>query len=132
MPYEYTIDAKRRRVRIRMWGTLSKGEILTLIGDLQRDPRLSAAFSELIDLREASTEQIGGDEVREIAAAALDPASRRAFVVPDSLTYGLARMFGTLREVEGARERIAVFRSPDAAETWLDAGEDRTEGLNDS
>ena len=119
MPHEYAIDTAKRLVKARMWGDLNRAEVLKAALELSADPRLLPGFSELIDLREASATSISAEDVRAIASAPLDPAARRAFVVPDDLMFGLARMFATLRELEQVPEDINVFRKIEEAETWL-------------
>ena len=119
MPYEYSVDPGRRLVRVRMWGELTTAEILTVVQRLIDDPGISANFSQLIDLTDASVTAITGDHVRQIASSNLDPISRRAFVTPNSLIYGLARMFESLRGARHAPERIAVFTTLQEAEAWL-------------
>jgi hypothetical protein len=119
MPNEYTIDAEQHLVRVRMWGALTQAEILTVVGRLIADPRCLPGFLQLIDLREASTAAVTGDHLRQIASSDLDPASRRAFVVADPGTYGLARLFAARREMNRAPEQIAVFTNIAEAEAWL-------------
>jgi hypothetical protein len=82
MPHEYAIDTAKRLVKARMWGDLNRAEVLKAALELSADPRLLPGFSELIDLREASATSISAEDVRAIASAPLDPAARRAFVVP--------------------------------------------------
>jgi hypothetical protein len=119
MSYEFFVDSEQRLVRVRMWGALTKAEILAVVQKLTEDPRISAGFAELIDAREASSTAITADHIRQIAASKLDPVCRRAFVVLDALSYGFARMFGSLREIAGAPEQIAVFSDLQEAEAWL-------------
>jgi hypothetical protein len=126
MSYEYSVDSDRRLVRIRMRGTLTRAEILRLVQELIEDPRVSPGISQLIDLTEASSAAIAADDVRHIASANLDPVSRRAFVTPDTLTFGLARMFESLREIKHAPEQIAVFTALQEAEAWLAGGENKS------
>ena len=45
------------------------------------------------------------------------PDTRRAFVAPSAIAFGLARMFGMYAEL--ASQTIAVFRSLDEAVRWL-------------
>jgi hypothetical protein len=128
MSYEYAVDTERRLVRIRMWGTLTKAEILGVVQQLIEDPQVWPGISQLIDLREASSTAITADDVRQIASVSLDPVSRRAFVTPDTLTFGLARMFESLREIKHAPEQIAVFTTLQEAEAWLVSQGERREG----
>jgi hypothetical protein len=106
-------------VRVRMWGPLTRAAIMTVVQELIEHPSISADFSQVIDLTEASSTAITADDLRKIAASNLDHVARRAFVTPDSSTYGLARMFEALRNARRAPEQIAVFRTLQHAEAWL-------------
>jgi hypothetical protein len=118
--HEYTVDADRRFVRVRLWGALTPGDIHTAAEELRGDARVGQDFSELIDLRElTSVKAIGSEDVRALATAALDPSSKRAFVTDDSATFGLARMFATLRTLKDSREQVGVFRTIEEAQDWL-------------
>ena len=44
--------------------------------------------------------------------------SRRAFLVPHSLTFGLARMYKVFQSPSGAE--ICAFQSADEAKKWLE------------
>jgi hypothetical protein len=103
-----------------MWGALTPGEIRGTAAELLDDERLSKDFSQLIDLRElTSVAAIGAQDIRAIAASALDVSSRRAFVAPDSATFGLARMFAAIRNSRESTEQVGVFRTMTEAERWL-------------
>ena len=119
MPHEYSIDSAQRLVRVRMWGALTRTEILATVAELVGDPRLSPDFSELIDVTDATAAEIHTDDIRAIAGALLDRVARRAFVAPDPAVFGLARMFGAFRDMKDATEHVAVFRSIREAEEWL-------------
>ncbi len=119
MPHEYAIDAEQRLVRIRMWGAQTQAEIMAVVRELIADPRCSPGFLQLIDLREASSTAVTADHVRQIATSDLDPVARRAFVVTDPGSYGLARLFSARRAINRAPEQIAVFTNIEEAEAWL-------------
>jgi hypothetical protein len=120
MPHEYSIDAARRLVRVRMWGELTRAEIMATGAELSNDPLLRPEFSELIDLRGVTSAiAISAEDVRAIASAALSPVARRAFAASDLAMFGLARMFATLRDLTETREQVGVFRTLEEAEAWL-------------
>jgi len=120
MAFDYTVDAARRLLRVRMSGALTPEDIRTAITALTADPRLSPEFAEIVDLRElTSVDAISSQDVRAIAGARLEYSSRRAFVAPDPATFGLVRMFAALRDLKDAGERIGVFRTIREAEEWL-------------
>jgi len=119
MAYGYTMDRQRRMVHVWMSGPLTVAEVREVAGKIAADPEVTGSFVELIDLREATTDAISADDLRSIAAATLDSATRRAFVTSDTLTYGLARMFGAHRELNRKQDVVAVFRRIADAEQWL-------------
>jgi hypothetical protein len=45
--------------------------------------------------------------------------SRRAFVAPSPLAYGLSRMFISIRQLSGGQEEMDVFKNRDKALWWL-------------
>ena len=104
-----------------MSGPLTLPEIRQLADRLAADPDVTPGIAELIDLREATAEGVSADDLRNIAAATLDSATRRAFVTSDVLTYGLARMFEIYGELNRKPDKVAVFREVAAAETWIAA-----------
>jgi hypothetical protein len=123
MSCTFVIDPERHRVDIRMWGDLTRDEVLSLTAQISADPRLGPAFSELVDLRDVtSSAAITADDLRALASSPLDPVARRAVVAPDTSTSGLARMFQAHRAITRAHEQIAVFRTLEEAEAWLRDG----------
>jgi len=119
MSYEYAVDTRQRLVRVRMWGPITRPEIMAVVKEMVGDARIGPDFGQLIDVRDVSTATLSNDDLRQIAGSDLDPVARRAFVVSEDATYGLARMFGSLREGRGAPERIAVFTNIYDADAWL-------------
>ena len=119
MAYDYAIDRDQSLVYVRMYGPLTLAEIREAGQKIASHPEVTAGFGELIDLRDATTDAVKADDVRDIAAAPLNAATRRAFVTSDVLTYGLARMFEIYRELNRKQEEVAVFRDITDAERWL-------------
>ncbi len=120
MSCTFTIDPERRLVSVRMWANLTRTEILAVAARISADPLLGKGFSELIDLREVtSSADISPDDVRALASVSLDPVARRAFLVSENSTFGLARMFEAYRGLEQAKEDVGVFRTIESAEAWL-------------
>ena len=103
-----------------MWGEVTRAEVMATRLEVANDARLRSEFSELIDLTGlTSVDAITAEDVRVMASAELDSVARRAFVTPNPAAYGLARMFGSLREVKHARDEVAVFRTIEEAKEWL-------------
>jgi len=122
MPSEHAIDVEQRLVRIRMWGTITRAEIMAIRRRVADDPRFGSGYSELIDLQDlTSTVDITTADVRALASSSstVDPVLRRAFITTDAATFGLARMFEAYRSMHRGSEQIEVFSSAAAAEAWL-------------
>ena len=120
MAYEYSVDADRKLVLVRMSGVLTRDEMFACTATLRDDSRLTSDFSELVDLRElTSVEAVRLEDVRTMASGSLSPAARRAIVAPDNAAFGLSRMFESLRGVKGASDETGVFRTMREAEVWL-------------
>ena len=103
-----------------MWGEITRAEIMATRSEVANDARLQPEFSELIDLTGlTSVNSITTEDIRAIASAEIESVARRAFVTPDLATFGLARMFGSFREVQNAPDEVAVFRTIEDARQWL-------------
>jgi hypothetical protein len=122
--HEYSIDAAQRLVYIRMWGKITRAEVMVTRSEVANDARLRPEFSELIDLTgTTSVSAITADDVRDLASVELDSVARRAFVAPDPVAFGLARMYGSLREMKNAPDEVAVFHKIEDARDWLGLGQ---------
>jgi hypothetical protein len=122
MPAEYTIDASRRLVRSRAWGTLTYVEATRLQNALLADPAFDKTYNELIDWREIEHLVMSTEELRVLARPHIfGEGTRRAAVhSPDRpVIRGIVRMFEAFRDSSGGRERIRVFDNLGAALTWL-------------
>jgi len=120
MPCEYELDLARRLVRLRAWGVVTYAEMTATRLGFSSEPVFTSDFSQLYDFRDVTRISVTGDEIRETAAYShFSSGSRRAFVAPHNVVYGLARMFAIYREVSGGREQICVFRNLADAEAWL-------------
>ena len=118
MPTLYKIDKERRLVLTTVSGVTTFAEGLEFQKNLQNDPDFDPSFSHLMDFRSASPEDLTGNEIRALAVAKIFSAnSRRAFLVNSDVGYGIARMFGTLREMAGD-SGVRVFRDFDQALEW--------------
>jgi hypothetical protein len=124
MPISYTIDSDKGRVVVRFTGTVRDEDLFTTFHELYDDPRHRIGMPELTDCRELERAELTGVGLRALArmtATKLDPAQRPwkvAVVAPQSVVYGLARMYELLRE--GSPEHVEVFRELAAAEQWLE------------
>ena len=120
MAYTYSVDNAQRVVRVRLSGEFTREDLVALSHDLANDPRVSVEFVELIDMSDVRTPpDVQRSDIRRRATTALTPVSRRAFVAPQPVIYGLCRMFATFRELTANREPVEVFHTTREAEAWL-------------
>lgn len=119
MPESYQIDAGRALVICRAWGVLSNADLREHYRRLAADPEFSPTYAQLADLR-GVTEYTVDSELIESAARAqiFDPGTRRAFVAPPGVAFGLARMFAAHSASVG--QVLEVFSELHDAEEWLD------------
>ena len=120
MAYTYSVDDAQRVVRVQLSGEFTREDLVALSHDLANDPRVSIEFVELIDLSGVTTPpDVPRGDIRRRATTALTPVSRRAFVAPQPVIYGLCRMFATFRGMTANREPVEVFHTVREAEAWL-------------
>ena len=69
---------------------------------LEKDPRFQPQYRQIIDLREVTDPRLSTDEVRPLERHnVFSKDSRRALVAPADISFGLARIFDTIRELRG-------------------------------
>ena len=82
MPARYVIDRQDCTVRTVFSGVLTRNEVVEHAKKLRADPDFDPAFSELVDLTEASEVRLGLEDFRMLALVdPFHPKSKRAFVV---------------------------------------------------
>jgi hypothetical protein len=119
MPAYFNIDKERRLVISTGSAVLTMAEAMAHQNNLRKHLDFDPSFSQLVDLSHVTRMEFTGEDVRRFARATIfSPNSRRAFLVPDDLTFGLARMFGILRDTAGEKG-ICVFRNLDDALEWV-------------
>lgn len=119
MPTEYRIEPALQLVRTRAFGVLSEADSLEHYGQIQADPGFEPTFRQLCDLTDVTELHASQAFIRDLACMTVfAPGTRRAFVAPQPLYYGLTRMLQAFAELEGST--IGVFRSLREAEEWLD------------
>jgi hypothetical protein len=116
------INAVDRVVIMTVIGELWDQELLSLANELKKEPQVEPDFSLLIDLRQAKGGNVTRVGVSALAKVplALSPASRRAVVVPSELGFGMARMYGLMRDERDGT--MQVFRDFDEAQRWVATG----------
>lgn len=119
MPTFYKIDKERRLVLTSGSGTFTLADAVShqtrLLNDLDFDP----GFSQIADFRHVTHFDISASDIQKLAEKRVFSAeSRRAFIAPTDVGFGLARMFEIMR-ANFAEEKIAVFRDLDEALHWV-------------
>lgn len=122
MPADYQIDEQHRLVRARCWGDVTFEELKAGRLRLLNDPAFKSDFSLLFDCLDVPRSVLTTGQVRENAIhLPFGPGSRVAILVAHTASFGLARMFQTLRELSRGQEQIRIFTNKDEAEAWLKA-----------
>jgi hypothetical protein len=119
MPTFHKIDKERRLVMSSGSGVLNKEEALAYRARLLADPDFDSSYSQLLDLTHITRFDLNSSDLRQLAEG--DPfsaASRRAFLVPNDLSFGLGRMYEIFREATG-EHGIRIFRDLDDALDWV-------------
>jgi hypothetical protein len=123
MPADFRIDLEKRRVWSYATGDLSYEDMTDHMNRLAKHPQFDPRFSQMLDFRGISIVGVTTEEVIALAEVRVfSPQSKRAFVAPEPLNFGLARMYEALRATKGD-DRIRVFRDYDEALEWLDLEE---------
>lgn len=119
MPAAYKIDKEKRLVLTTAWGALSFSDAVAHKDKLLGDPDFERTYSQIIDLTQITEFLLSNEDVRAFAKfSVFSPESRRAIIAPGDLKFGMARMFATLRELQGERG-IGVFRELEEALDWV-------------
>ena len=119
MPATYHIDVARKVVFSQGVGRLTDVDILDHQRQLAQDPAFDPTYRQLWDCSAVTEGTVTAAGIRVLAERSVFlPGTRRAIVSPRTAGYGLARMFQTLRNLQG--EQTAVFRDLAAARAWLE------------
>jgi hypothetical protein len=118
--HEYSIDAVRRWVRVRLSGILTTADLRGVFVDLRNDPRMTPEFCALIDLRETSASgELRQRDIQWLAVERIGTVARCAFVAHDAV-FGMCRMLASYRGFAEGLEPVGVFRTISQAEQWLE------------
>ena len=119
MPAFYKIDKERRLVLSTASGVFSRTDAQGHMERLVKDPDFDPSFSQISDFTQVTEFSISVEEIQELARRSVfSPQSRRAFIAPTDLAYGLGRMYEMLRENEGEMG-IRIFRTLEDALDWV-------------
>ncbi len=129
MPADFFIDSPRNMVFSKAAGQLSHADVLDHMDRLQNQPAFLPAFNQLLDFRQVTSVTLSSRQVAELAKRTIfGPTSRRAFAVSADWQFGLARMFGAYREIQG-ETGIVVFREIKECLDWLSLSSEPDHGL---
>jgi hypothetical protein len=125
MPADYEYNAETRRLRTKLWGSVSDADLVLLAKSVAEDERIVCDTKELVDLSGVERVNVSQDGLRSVTEVELaNPEKfqgfRSAIVAPTDLLYGMARMFENLSKSLGAPSRNKAFRDEEAARAWLD------------
>lgn len=119
MPAFYKIDRERRLVLSTASGVLSLSDALSHMEKLSKDLDFDPRYSQIADFTQVTKIQLSAQDIHDLARRSIfSTQSRRAFIVPNDVAYGLARMFEMLRENQG-ETGIGIFRSLEDALDWV-------------
>jgi hypothetical protein len=119
MPLSYVIDKQQRLVVASFWGACTMSDALELRRQILKDDNFDPNFAQLTDLSAVTSINVRPGEVRMLAwMSPFSPDSRRAIVADSQLTFGLARIYETLRSLRGDRH-VRVFHNRDEALAWI-------------
>ncbi len=117
-----TVDPAADLTVVRARGEVTADEILDAVEQFYTGERTSRV---LWDFTEASLRAIGPEDVERIAAFTVNHARAEgggwmtALVLPESLGFGLGRMFEMLREASLPDVKTRTFRGLAEARAWL-------------
>ena len=117
MPESYEIDPTHGVVVCRAWGDFSNRDLeehyRRLVADAEFDPR----YAQLADLRGVTDFSVDSAAIESSAREPVfAPGTPRAFVAPNGVAFGLARMFASYSPHD---EDVRVFARFEDAEKWL-------------
>lgn len=120
MAWLYYIDVPQRLVFTQITGIVRPEDIQAETNAVKNDPKFDPSFNQLVDAFDSKpAPDFSADKIRELGSNTIfNNTVRRAIIVSGDLAFGLARMFGTYREIHG-ESNIQVFRSREAALNWL-------------
>ena len=119
MPAFYKIDKERRLVLTSGIGVFNKEEAQAHQTRLLADPDFDPGYSQLLDFTHVTRFDLTAADVRLLAQRNIfSPDSRRAFLVPNDVGFGLGRMYEMLREAAG-ESGIRIFRNLEEALDWV-------------
>jgi hypothetical protein len=111
MPCVYRIDAEQRLVVSTASGHVTFEEAITHQDRLKNDPHFLSKFDQLLDATLVTKLEISTEEAKILAKGSLffAPSSRRAWIAPNPVIFGIGRLIEAHREIAGPQDRFCVF-----------------------
>ena len=123
MPVSHLIDHDKMIILVTIEGVVSDEDIIEHQRKTRNDPALDPSFGQLADLSNIRKLEITAQGVQKFTSMEFSTEwSRRAFVAPNDVSFGFARMFQMMRDSD--QEQTEVFRSMEGAHQWLSSPED--------
>ena len=118
MPIDYRVNHELHVVFGRAYGIVSGEDLIKFARNLSDDSTFDIGFSFLFDMQAVGNLTMSSDFIRRFAnVRVFDEKSRRAIVAPNSLVFGMARMYQAYRD--SPPEVLSIFRTKREACDWL-------------
>ncbi|MBI1375274.1 MAG: hypothetical protein GC159_21355 [Phycisphaera sp.] len=121
MPADFKLDIEARVVYSRAWGVLHDDDMNThmqRIRELVASGEIDAAWVQILDFSAVEEVRVTSGCVRQLVELNPWPAeSRRAAIAPDTLIFGLVRMYELASCERG--HNVRAFSNPQDAFEWL-------------
>lgn len=123
MATELSFDASKKIARIKIKGRTGSGEILETFDLAVASEEYAPGMGRLWDFTEVDLRDLDSATIREMArySARFPPGIgdvRVAFVVKESMVFGLTRMFQAYSDAH-ARTSVQIFETVESAEAWM-------------
>jgi len=120
MPISSQIDTSLGVIFSEFQGVVTKEDISGQVEGFKTDPAFQPGFNHLIDTRGTTRFDISIADMRVVSLhSTFNEKSRRAVVAEKDETFGIARMYQSLREAYEKPDQVRVFRDMAEARRWL-------------
>ncbi len=121
MPIDSQIDSSLGVVFSVFQGVVTPEDVSGQVEGFRTDPAFEPSFNHLIDARGATQLDLSSYDMRVVSMHSIfNENSRRAIAAEKDETFGIARMYQSLREAHEKPDQIQVFRDMAEARRWLD------------
>ena len=124
MPILHTINKELGVVLSSLAGDISDADLLSSYKELYESECWQPGFHEIVDLRNAQMGGVTSDGLRRVSSMVESFTKgkceefKTAFIAPDDLPFGIARMYEVLSSE--TPENVMVFRDLNKAFKWLE------------